>query len=436
MVQTASIVAATVRECYSIERSLPLEGTVALEGAKNAVLVIMASLILTKGISVLRRVPPSTDVFHMIRILESLGIRILFDSATRSMIVDTRACSADLPIDSAAMGKLRASTLILGPLLARFGHAQIRYPGGDDIGKRPIDMHCKAFESMGAVITATADGITATRRHGELNPADIVLAYPSVGATENSMMAAALTKGRTRIFNAAMEPEIMDLAAVLRKMGATILCELPGIISIEGVEHATAIEHEIMFDRLEAGTFLLAAAITGGTITVKQAPVEHMTVFLAALQDMGHRIEVSAEGDLQLYGTRNARATSIRTMPYPGFPTDLQGPMLVAQLVAQGSATIHETVYERRFGHVHELQRMGAQITILGDFQVVVQGGSTLRGTQVIAGDIRAAAALTLAGLVAEGRTTLFGLEHIKRGYVDFAQKLQALGAPIIYTAS
>lgn len=414
---------------FKIEKSPALMGEVTLEGAKNAVLVIMASLLLTDGVSILRRVPPSADVFHMIRILELLGAAVVFDAASRTMTVDTGGLRGDKALNAEIMGQFRASTLVLGPLLARFGSAYIALPGGDAIGKRPIDLHLHAFEAMGAHVVAGAHGIAASAK--TLVATTIVLAYPSVGATENSMMAAALICGETSILNAAIEPEVMDLALVLRKMGARVVFEVPGTVRIQGVTWAMSVDHEIMFDRLEAGTFLLAAAITGGTITIPQAPVEHMAVFLSKLREMGHRVIAPQEGGVVLEATHTPRAISIRTMPHPGFPTDLQGPMLVAQALASGTGTIHETVYERRFGHVRELQRMGAQITVLGDFQVFVQGGGVLHGSEVIAGDIRAAAALTLAGIVAHGTTRLFGLEHIQRGYVDFVTKLQQLGACI-----
>lgn len=417
-----------------IEHSGPLVGEVELEGAKNAALVIIASLLLTDGISTLRRIPPSADVFFMLKIMESLGAKVIFDEAARILTVDTRVINS-CSLDRSIMGKFRASTLVLGPLLARFGKAIIAFPGGDAIGKRPIDFHIQAFEKMGAQVVVTSDAIEAYVVDG-LRAQKIILTYPSVGATENILMAAALTPGRTSIINAALEPEVFDLVEVVRAMGADITFELPGIIHIQGMQKARPVDHAIMYDRLEAGTYLLASSVTKGSIDIPQAPVQHMTVFLEFLRCMGHTVICGEHEGVFLRAHHNPVAVSFRTMPYPGFPTDLQAPMLVAQALASGTSIIHETVYEARFGYVKELQRLGAQIVLQSDNVAIVQGGATLYGAPMIAGDIRSGAALTLAGLAAQDKSTVFGVEHILRGYVNFVEKLQKLGAPITMNTS
>lgn len=413
----------------SVEHSRALAGDVELEGAKNSALVIIASLLLTNGISTLRRIPPSADVFFMLKIMESLGAKIVFDQAARILTVDTRTINS-CSLDRSFMGKFRASTLVLGPLLARFGRAIIAFPGGDAIGKRPIDFHIQAFEKMGANIVIMSDAIEASVVCN-LQAQRIVLTYPSVGATENILMAAALTPGRTSIINAALEPEVFDLVEVIRAMGVGITFEIPGIIHIDGVPQAQPVDHAIVYDRLEAGTYLLAAAITKGSIDIPQAPAKHMTVFLESLKNMGHTVVCGTDEGVSLRSCQNPTAVSFRTMPYPGFPTDLQAPMLVAQALAAGTSIIHETVYESRFGYVKELQRLGAQVVLQSDNIAIVQGGASLYGAPMIAGDIRSAAALTLAGLAAHEKSTIFGVEHILRGYVHFVEKLQKLGASI-----
>lgn len=421
-------ISATSRS-LTVEKSCPLSGELSLEGAKNAALVTIASLLLTQGISILRRIPPSADVFLMIRILEALGVQIIFDQDARTLTVDTSELKS-YPLDSAIMGQFRASTLVLGPLLARFGEAVIAFPGGDAIGKRPIDFHIHAFEKMGATIVITPDKIHAYALSG-LKPAKIVLSYPSVGATENILMAATLVQGRTTIMNAAFEPEVLDVMEALRSMGADIRCGITGTIDIYGVKNAVPIDHAIIYDRLEAGTYLAAAAVTKGEIELPRAPVTSMAVFLEALRTMGHTVEEGEREGVFFKAHPLPKAVSFRTMPYPGFPTDLQAFMVVAQTVAEGTSIAHETVYEARFGYIKELQRLGAQIVLQNDTLAMVQGGATLYGAPIVAGDIRAAAALTLAGLIAHGKTTVFGVEHILRGYVNFVEKLQSLGATL-----
>jgi UDP-N-acetylglucosamine 1-carboxyvinyltransferase len=413
-----------------IEQSSPLCGEVTITGAKNAVLVIMASLILTSGKSRLMSVPASDDVFSMMTLLQQLGAEIMFDTQAGIMIVDTqnlKSCQVSADI----MRKIRASILVMGPLLARFGRVAVALPGGDMIGARPIDFHLRAFTSMGADIEIIGDTVSARVFASSMHGKRLVLSYPSVGATENILMAAVLSKGTTHIINAAIEPEVIDLIDVLRKMGAHITILPPATIIIEGVEQLHAVEHSIMPDRLEAGTLLLAAAITKGSLSLPQAPAFALDVFLESLQDMGHSVTVGADGKGILFtATHNPRAVSFRTMPYPGFPTDLQAPMMAVQCLADGVSVIQETVYENRFLHVRGLQKMGAQIAIEGS-KAVVKGVDELYGDSVIATDIRAAAALVLAGLAARGHTLMSGVHHLFRGYQDLPKKLNDLGGKI-----
>jgi len=411
-------------EYISIETSPALRGTVELTGAKNAILVIMASLILTKGKSTLSNVPHSEDVLHMIRLLETLGARIEHDGVEKTLAIDTSDISS-APIGSDIMKKMRASVLVMGPLLARFGTADMALPGGCVLGARPIDYHLRAFTKMGATFTHDVELLHAQAT--SLKAVDHILAYPSVGATENIMMAAVLTPGITRIINAAIEPEVLDLIDVLKKMGARITFELPGTVCIEGVSSLSPINHKVMYDRLEAGTLILAAAITGGELSLPTAPASSMTVFLSLLADMGHEVRTGTEGEgIFFKATPDPRAVSFKTMPYPGFPTDLQAPMMAALCLASGKSVIHETVFENRLTHVRELQKMGAQIQLDGQTATVV-GVDELYGASVIAPDIRGGAALVIAGLAARGHTTLTGVHHIKRGYDSFISKIASL---------
>jgi len=413
-----------------IEQSHALHGTVDLAGAKNAVLVVMASLILTDGKSVLTNVPANDDVWQMIKLLRDLGAEVTFDPEIHRLEVDTRLITK-FSVRSEVMKRMRASVLVMGPLLARFGRSDIALPGGCVIGSRPIDYHINGFKRMGVEVDLEGEYLTAHADNLKANK--IVLEYPSVGATENIMMAATLTKGTTRIVNAALEPEVFDLIHILKKMGAHIEIEPPATIVIEGVEMLQPVEHAVIFDRLEAGSMLLAAAMTGGSIELPQAPAFAMDMFLLKLEEMGHQITVGADGiGVSLRATRSPRAVSFKTAPYPGFPTDLQAPMLAAQCVASGSSTIYETVYENRLLHVLELQKMGAQIKIEYN-KATVMGVEKLYGASVIATDIRASCALVLAGLVANGMTRMSGINHLARGYEQMPQKLQKLGAHIWY---
>jgi UDP-N-acetylglucosamine 1-carboxyvinyltransferase len=415
-------------EYISIETSPSLSGAVPLVGAKNAVLVIMASLIITRGKSRLSNVPSSEDVHLMIRLLELLGASIEHDLENHTLIVDTTDL-APAQISGDIMRKMRASILVLGPLLARFGKADLAVPGGCVLGARPIDYHIQSMRKMGATVTESQDALTAAV--AALKAVDHILMYPSVGATENILMAAVLTPGTTRIINAAIEPEVLDLVDVLKKMGAQIDVKPPATLEINGVSALQPIDHSIMYDRLEAGTYLLASAITGGEISLPDAPADSMTVFLALLEQMGHTIIVGSEGrGVTLKATHEPRAVSFKTMPYPGFPTDLQAPMMAALCLASGTSVVHETVFENRLVHVRELQKMGANITVHGQTATIV-GVDELYGAPVIASDIRAGAALLVAGLAAQGSTMVTGVHHLNRGYDHIVSKLAHLGGKI-----
>lgn len=415
-----------------VESSPPLCGTVNLVGAKNATLVIMTSLILTSGISTLHNVPQSADVELMIKLLCDLGAQITFDRAAHTLTVDTSTINTHA-IRPEIMNKMRASILAMGPLLARFGKADVAIPGGCVIGARPIDYHIRGLARMGAQVHEQGHFLYAT--YDPLSAPQfkrIVLEYPSVGATENILMAATLMAGETQIINAALEPEVLDLIEVLRAMGAQIWCIAPATIIIQGVATLKPITHSIIPDRLEAGALLLAAAVSGGTIFLPDAQPDQMDVFLDKLSEMGHQIQtVYGRPGITLVATKQPRAVSFKTAPYPGFPTDLQAPMMAAQVCASGTSVIEETVFENRLMHVRELQKMGAQITLEGN-RAVVHGVEELYGTEVIASDIRASCALVLAGLTAEGNTKITGIHHWKRGYDNLEQKLRGLGGSIL----
>lgn len=410
-------------------RSDRLMGTVELSGAKNAVLVTIASLILTKGKSILYNVPASADVYEMAELLSQLGATVFFDPENHQLTVDTTLLCA-YTVSDEIMKKTRTSILALGPLLARFGRARMGgSPGGDAIGKRPIDYHLKNFEKMGVVIDYEGNFLCASV--AQLNGVRLVLEYPSVGATENLIMAATLAQGSTQIINAACEPEVLDLIAALTKMGAKIKIDISSTIIIDGVDRLNAIEHTIMVDRLEAGSLLIAVAATGGEITIPNANANVLDVFLLKLEEMGHIITVGDGGKgIHLRATQTPKAVSFKTAPYPGFPTDLQAPMMALQSIANGTSIIEETVFENRFHHAYELIKMGADIKIEHN-KAIVAGVKHLCAAHVVAKDIRASMALVVAGLVAHGTTVVTGVHHWRRGYDALEKKLQKLGARV-----
>ncbi|GEN89567.1 UDP-N-acetylglucosamine 1-carboxyvinyltransferase [Oceanobacillus sp. FSL W8-0428] len=405
-----------------------LEGTVRVEGAKNAVLpVLAASLIASEGKSIIKEVPVLADVYTINEVLRNLNANVEFDSTENTVMIDaSNKLETEAPFEY--VRKMRASVLVLGPLLARYGHAKVAMPGGCAIGSRPIDLHLKGFEAMGADIHV-GNGFVEAKSNGRLQGAKIYLDMPSVGATENIMMAAALADGKTVIENAAKEPEIVDLANYLNKMGARIVGAGTETIRIIGVEKLHGTEHTMIPDRIEAGTFMVAAAITNGNILIENAVREHLSSVVSKLEEMNVQV-LDEDGGLRVIGSDAIRSTDIKTLPHPGFPTDMQSQMMALMLCAKGTSVITETVFENRFMHVEEFRRMNANIKIEGR-SVIIEGLSELQGAEVAATDLRAAAALILAGLVSEGYTRVTELKHLDRGYVDIVGKLANLGADI-----
>ncbi|MFC0475820.1 UDP-N-acetylglucosamine 1-carboxyvinyltransferase [Robertmurraya beringensis] len=404
-----------------------LSGSVKVEGAKNAVLpVIAATLLASDGKCVIKDVPTLSDVYTINEVLRYLNANVGFKDNT--VTVDASGVlREEAPFEY--VRKMRASVLVMGSLLARNGRARVALPGGCAIGSRPIDQHLKGFEAMGAKVKVGNGFIEAEAPEGRLHGAKVYLDFPSVGATENIMMAATLANGTTVMENCAKEPEIVDLANFLNKMGAKVRGAGTGTIRIEGVDVLFGCEHHIIPDRIEAGTFMVASAITGGNVLVRGAVPEHLTSLIAKMEEMGVIIEEEADG-LRVIGPDKLKAVDIKTMPHPGFPTDMQSQMMALLLNAKGTSMITETVFENRFMHVEEFRRMNADIKIEGR-SVIMNGPSNLQGAEVAATDLRAAAALILTGLVADGITRVTELKHLDRGYVDFHQKLAALGADI-----
>lgn len=415
----------------SIKKSPPLSGTVEVYGAKNAVLVILTALILTDGISILENVPNNTDVQLMIKLLEELGAKITFDRENKRLMVDTFEIH-QFEIRPEIMNKIRASILVMGPLLARFGKAKVALPGGDLIGLRPINYHLDGFKKLGVLIERNDPFVNAHLASSEHLPTStrIVLEYPSVGATENLLMFACLGKAEVLIINAALEPEVLDLIDILKKMGAHIDVLPSSTIYIKGVNRLKPVTHTIIPDRLEAGAILLATAVTGGCINIRNARADNLDIFLEKLKDMGHEIDVSATDGITFKATAHPQAVNIKTGPYPGFPTDLQPSMMAALCLAEGVSTIEETVYENRMIHIKELGKMGAQISLEGT-KAIIHGVDTLYGCEVIASDIRASCALVLAGMAAEGQTKMTGIHHWQRGYDHLEERLRILGADV-----
>lgn len=413
---------------FIVQKSGPLVGEVEISGSKNAVLPIMAATLLSEEQCEIKDVPKLRDVDVMVQILSILGARVTDDlNKNRLVVVADNIVTTEPPYG--LVSKMRASFLIMGPLLARCGRARIPLPGGCAIGARPIDLHLKGFAALGAQIIE-GNGFVEARAE-KLKGDTVYLDFPSVGATENIMMAAALAEGTTVIENAAEEPEIVDLANFLNKMGARIKGAGTDTIKIEGVEHLKAVTHHVIPDRIETGTFMLAAAITRGNVLIKNALPDHVKPVIAKLRECGVTVEDTLEGLRVKADNAKLHGTDIKTMPYPGFPTDMQSIFMAFLTTVPGTSTIIETVFENRFMHVSELSRMGANITT-NDRSAVIVGGTKLTGTQVVSTDLRAGAALVLAGLVAEGFTEVDEVYHIERGYEGFVAKFSALGANIV----
>lgn len=413
-----------IKTKFIVEKSPPLKGSVKISGAKNSVLPIIAASLLSSGEIVLDDIPTLEDVNVMIELIKHFGAICDFENEKLKVKVDIKDIEA--PYD--LVKKMRASFLVMGPILARLGHAKISMPGGCAIGSRPIDLHLKGFQTLGADITIGHGYVEA--RAKKLTGKKIYLDFPSVGATENIMMAAVFAEGVTIIENAAEEPEIVDLANFLNKMGANIKGAGTDTIRIEGVKELKGAEHTVIPDRIEAGTFMVAAAMTGGNVLIENVIVDHVRSIIAKLTECGIKITEEPKG-LRVKGIKNYKAVDIKTLPYPGFPTDMQAQMMAMMTVAKGTSVIIETVFENRFMHVDELKRMGANIKIEGR-SAVVTGVDHLTGAEVKATDLRAGAALVLAGLIAEGKTEINDIYHIDRGYVKMEEKLKNLGA-IIY---
>ncbi|AOF49139.1 UDP-N-acetylglucosamine 1-carboxyvinyltransferase [Tetragenococcus halophilus subsp. halophilus] len=405
----------------------PLKGTVEIEGAKNAVLPILAaSLLAEEGTTKFNSVPILSDVFTMKEVIHHLNAKVDFDLDKKEITVD-----ASYPLEIEApyeyVSKMRASIVVLGPLLARNGHAKVAMPGGCAIGKRPIDLHLKGFQALGATIHQKNGYIEAVADQLEGN--SIYLDFPSVGATQNIMMAAVKARGTTTIDNVAREPEIVDLANVLNKMGAKIHGAGTEIMRIEGVEQLHAVSHAIVQDRIEAGTFMVAGAMPNNDVFIKDAIAEHNRPLLSKIKEMGAEVTETEEG-IRVQGPSQLQPTDIKTLPHPGFPTDMQAQTSVLQLLANGTSVTTETVFENRFQHLEEMCKMNAHMKIDGNV-AIMQGNDSLQGALVYATDLRAAAALVLAGLKAEGITRVRNLKYLDRGYYQFHEKLQKLGANI-----
>ena len=403
-----------------------LHGSVKVEGAKNAVLpVIAASILAEEGTSVIHEVPALADVYTMKEVLKNLNANVTYENG--EFVVDaTKVLKTEAPFEY--VRKMRASFLVMGPLLARIGKARIALPGGCAIGSRPIDQHLKGFEAMGATVEI-GNGFIEASIDGRLQGAKIYLDFPSVGATENIIMAAVLAEGTTILENVAEEPEIVCLANYLNAMGAKVRGAGTGVIRIEGVDKLTAAGHTVIPDRIEAGTFMVAAAITEGDVIVEGAVAEHLRPLIAKMEEMGVDITEVPNG-LRVIGPKTLKAVDLKTMPHPGFPTDMQAQMMALLLQAEGTSVITETVFENRFMHVEEFRRMNSNIKIEGR-SAIITGPNNLQGAEVASTDLRAGAALVIAGLVSEGVTRVTELKHIDRGYVDLAGKLAALGADV-----
>ena len=413
---------------YIIEKNGPLTGEVEISGSKNAVLPIMAASILTSKRCIITEIPNLRDVDVMCQLLRSVGAEVNIDYIKREISITCETVS-ELEAPYELVKQMRASNLIMGPLLARTGKVKIAMPGGCAIGARPIDLHLKGFQALGTEIELEHGYVEAKAE--QLIGDKIYLDFPSVGATENIMMCAVLSQGITTIENAAEEPEIVDLANFLNSIGAKIKGAGTDTIKIEGVSESelTGTKYGIIPDRIETGTFMVAAAITRGDLFIKNAIADHVKPVIAKLKECGVEI-TEMDGNLRVKATNGVKATDIKTLPYPGFPTDMQAQFMTLLTSANGASIIIETVFENRYMHIGELNRMGANIKIEGR-SAVVPGEQLLEGAQVTATDLRAGAALVLAGLIAEGSTEISDIYHIERGYSDFVEKLCQIGAKI-----
>jgi UDP-N-acetylglucosamine 1-carboxyvinyltransferase len=404
-----------------------LEGRIPVSGAKNATLPLMACALLTDGPLVLTNAPDLADIETMAGLIAQHGLSVEHDKRARTLTLAGRATNLEAPYD--LVRKMRASVLVLGPLLAKYGRARVSLPGGCAIGTRPVDLHLKGLEAMGATITVEAGYIEAVAPDGGLQGARIIFPQVSVGATENLLMAAALASGETELVNAAREPEIGDLARCLMAMGADIEGIGSDRLRIKGAPRLSGATHGIIPDRIEAGTFAIAAAITGGSLLLEGARLDHLGAVTRTLRDAGVDVREAADG-LQVSRMNGLHGTDVVTEPFPGFATDMQAQFMALMCVAEGAAMLTETIFENRFMHVPELNRMGARINVHGS-SAIIRGVGRLSGAPVMATDLRASVSLILAGLAASGETTVNRVYHLDRGYERIEAKLAAVGADI-----
>lgn len=411
-------------DVIQVEGGYPVTGTVTVEGAKNSALKLMAATLMASGVTTLTNVPNIADVHVMGKVLKNLGAKIEVVDEHVLKIDTTGVDSWETPYDLVV--QMRASTAVLGPLLSRFGKAVVAMPGGCNIGARKIDMHILGLEALGVEFKIDHGNIHASTPNG-INGEIVTLAFASVGATENLMMASVFAKGTTVIDNAAREPEIVDLANMLNEMGAHIKGAGSPVIEIEGVSELHPVTHAVVGDRIEAGTFLAIGGLCGEPVTVRGFDPKHLGLVLKKYEQMGISIE-RGERECTAWRERSLRPTDIQTLPFPGFPTDMQAQSMCLLAMAEGSCIITENVFESRFMFASELQRMGANIVIEGH-HAIVHGVPAFSGTQVKSPDLRGGAALVMAGLVADGLTTVSAIHHIDRGYEGFVEKLCSLGA-------
>ncbi|WP_424244750.1 UDP-N-acetylglucosamine 1-carboxyvinyltransferase [Elusimicrobium posterum] len=411
---------------FLIEGPVKLKGEVEVSGSKNAALPVLMATLLTDAPCTVHRVPNLRDIRTTFKILEYLGKRVDYKDGT-AVITSNTPLKTDVPYD--LVKQMRASFWVAGPLLARFKHAQIPMPGGCAIGVRPVDIHLKGFEKFGAVCTTLKGDILI--KAGDLKPAKIVLRFPSVGATINLMMCAALIEGKTVIENIAKEPEIDDMVCALNSMGAQVSIDAKGRMVIEGKKDLGFMEHTVVADRIEAGTFMIAAAATGGEVVIKNCVPSHNEFLLDVLSEAGFKVDIG-QGRVRIGPTKDGKIkpVDIRTMPYPGFATDLQAPWMTLLCLAEGTSDITEDIFENRYMHAPELVRMGADINI-EKTMAKIKGVKELSGAHVMSSDLRGGAALVIAGLCAKGTTEIERIYHIDRGYENMEGKLTALGAKI-----
>ncbi len=413
-------------ERFLITGGIPLHGTVVIDGAKNSALSIMAACLLTSEKCILENVPQLKDVYSMIEVIKTLGVKVEWKENNTLYIDSDDFNNFEAPYE--LVKTMRASFLVMGPLLARLNKAKISLPGGCAIGARPVDFHLKGFRALGADIITEKGYIQAEVKRLKGN--DIYFDFPSLGATENIMMAASLAEGITMIENAAKDPEVIELGNFLNKMGAKVNGLGSDIITIEGVKRLKGVKYRIIPDRIEAGTYMVAAAITGGTVEIDNVNPSYLKSCIVKLEEAGIKVEIKEDDNIIISNTDAIKSVDIKTMPFPGFPTDLQAQFMALMTIASGTSIITENVFESRFAHAGDLRRMGADIKVEGR-NCIIKGVKKLSAAPVMASDLRGGAALILASLAAEGTTEISRIYHIDRGYVRIEDKLSNLGAKI-----